>query len=127
MVGYVVGGLCILAGISLWGLAIFALVSWVMFCFGTVIIGLLLLFFAPHLLLFPLAINIPGTALISYGRSVITVQGASNRVVALHKRQDEDRAKKQKELEEDLAELESMRRWMDATGTTDLKRKSKDL
>jgi len=72
VVGYVVGGLCILAGISLWGLAIFALVSWVIFCFGTIIIGLL--FFAPHLLLFPLAINAPGTWLITLGLGLIALE-----------------------------------------------------
>lgn len=42
-----------IVGISLIGLGIFLEVLWLGFCFGTVLIGLLLLFFAPQILFFP--------------------------------------------------------------------------
>ncbi len=67
-----IGLLCIVIGLAIWGVAISALVSWIVFCFGSVIIGLLLLFFAPHLLVFPLAINVPGTAAIVFGWSLLS-------------------------------------------------------
>jgi len=37
------------------------------FCFGSVIVGILLLIFAPYILLAPLAIGTPGTALFVVG------------------------------------------------------------
>lgn len=68
----ILGLLSILAGLSLWGVAITALVLWLGFCFGSVIVGVLLLIFAPYLLLAPLAIATPGTALIFIGMSKIS-------------------------------------------------------
>ena len=61
------GVVFVLAGLCLWGVAITALLSWLAFCFGTVIIGILLLIFAPYVLLFPMIIATPGTALILLG------------------------------------------------------------
>jgi len=43
----------IIVGLLLWGVAISVGITWIAFCFGTVIIGILLLFFAPRILLFP--------------------------------------------------------------------------
>jgi len=63
----IAGVLSILGGFTIWGLAITALVSWLIFCFGSVIIGVLLLIFAPYVLLAPLAIGAPGTALFIFG------------------------------------------------------------
>lgn len=62
-----IGLLCLVGGVFIWGLAISALVAWLVFCFGSVIIGILLLIFAPYVLLAPLAIGTPGTALLVYG------------------------------------------------------------
>ena len=57
----------LIAGFALWIVAITALISWLAFCFGSVIIGILLLIFAPYILLAPLAIATPGTALLFQG------------------------------------------------------------
>ncbi|MDA7746563.1 hypothetical protein N8878_04445 [Psychromonas sp.] len=53
-VNYMVTG-CIqlILGILLWALTISVGIAWIGFCFGTVIIGILLLIFAPRILLFP--------------------------------------------------------------------------
>ncbi len=67
----IVGVLSFIAGFAIWGLAITALISWLAFCFGSVIIGVLLLIFAPYILLVPLAIGTPGTALFIYGMDKI--------------------------------------------------------
>ena len=64
---FISGIACFLAGLAIWGFSIAALVSWLAFCFGSVIIGVLLLIFAPYILLAPLAIATPGTALIGCG------------------------------------------------------------
>ncbi|HCH1592593.1 TPA: hypothetical protein NKQ36_003772 [Vibrio parahaemolyticus] len=63
----ILGLLSFVGGIVIWGLAISALISWLAFCFGSIIIGVLLLIFAPYILLAPLAIGTPGTALFVYG------------------------------------------------------------
>lgn len=62
-----IGLLSFILGFIIWCVAITALVSWLAFCFGSVIIGILLLIFAPYALLAPLAIGTPGTALFVYG------------------------------------------------------------
>lgn len=67
----IVGLLSFIAGFAVWGLAITALLSWLAFCFGSVVIGILLLIFAPYILLAPLAISTPGTALFVYGMDCI--------------------------------------------------------
>ncbi len=62
------GLFCILLGLAIWAFAITVLVAWIGFCFGTVIIGILLLIFVPHLLMAPLyLIHPPGTALLVHG------------------------------------------------------------
>ena len=66
-----IGLLSLVGGVFIWGLAISALVSWLVFCFGSVTIGILLLIFAPYVLLAPLAIGTPGTALFVYGMDCI--------------------------------------------------------
>ena len=63
----IVGIFSFIAGFAIWPVAITALISWLAFCFGSVIIGILLLIFAPYVLLAPLAIGTPGTALFVYG------------------------------------------------------------
>jgi hypothetical protein len=68
---FITGIVCFIAGSAIWGLSIVALVSWLAFCFGSIIIGVLLLFFAPYVLLAPLAIGVPGTALFVCGMDKI--------------------------------------------------------
>lgn len=63
----VIGLLSLVGGVVLWGVAITALMSWLAFCFGSVIIGILLLILAPHVLIAPLAIGVPATGLFVYG------------------------------------------------------------
>ena len=67
----IIGVFSFCAGIVVWGMAIAALLSWLAFCFGTVFVGVLLLIFAPYILLAPLAISTPGTALFVYGMDMI--------------------------------------------------------
>tara|TARA_R110001592_G_scaffold363231_2_gene681933 strand:+ start:436 stop:792 length:357 start_codon:yes stop_codon:yes gene_type:complete len=67
----IIGLLSLVGGVVVWGVAVAALVSWLVFCFGSVIIGILLLIFAPYVLLAPLAIGTPGTALFVYGMDCI--------------------------------------------------------
>lgn len=67
----IVGIASFIAGIAIWAVAITVLISWLAFCFGSVVIGLLLLFLAPYILLAPLAIGTPGTALFVYGMDKI--------------------------------------------------------
>lgn len=62
-----IGLLSVLGGLTIWGFAISLLISWLAFCFGSIIIGILLLVFAPYVLIAPLAIGTPGTALFIYG------------------------------------------------------------
>ena len=58
----------IVAGVALMILAITALIAWVSACFGTVIIGVVMLFLAPSLLWFPYTfIGIPAMALMGSG------------------------------------------------------------
>lgn len=47
------GFIQIILGLFLWGVAISIGISWLAFCFGSVIIGILLLIFAPHILSLP--------------------------------------------------------------------------
>lgn len=58
----------IILGISLWVIAIIVELSWLALCFGSVIIGILLLIFAPYLLLLPMAlITTPANSLLLTG------------------------------------------------------------
>lgn len=43
----------VIIGLLLWVVAISVGITWIGFCFGTVIIGILLLFFAPRILILP--------------------------------------------------------------------------
>ncbi|EOZ5445192.1 MULTISPECIES: hypothetical protein [Vibrio] len=54
---YIIAIFMILAGLGMWGVIISLLLSWWALCFGTVIIGLVMLFLAPHLLLLPLLLS----------------------------------------------------------------------
>jgi len=49
------GWVQLIVGIVLWIFAIAVGIAWIGFCFGTIIIGILLLFFAPRILIFPTA------------------------------------------------------------------------
>jgi len=51
----ILGWIQLIVGVMLWVLAIAAGIAWIGFCFGTIIIGILLLFFAPRILIFPTA------------------------------------------------------------------------
>ena len=58
----------IIAGVALMILAVIALIAWLGACFGTVIVGVALLFLAPGILLLPLTIiGTPGLALFTGG------------------------------------------------------------
>jgi hypothetical protein len=58
----------IIAGVALMILAIIALIAWIGACFGTVIVGVAMLFLAPALLLLPFnLIGTPALALIAVG------------------------------------------------------------
>jgi len=68
---FIVGILSLIAGFGVWGVAVTALIAWLAFCFGSVIVGVLLLIFCPYILLAPLVIGNPGTALVVYGMDKI--------------------------------------------------------
>jgi hypothetical protein len=55
------------AGFAIWGIAVTVLLAWWAFCFGSIVIGVILLIFAPYILIAPLAIATPATALFIYG------------------------------------------------------------
>ena len=58
----------IIAGAALMIVAVIALVAWIAACFGTVIVGIALLFLAPQILLLPFTlIGTPAMALIAIG------------------------------------------------------------
>lgn len=58
----------VLCGLGLWAFGIIIGVSWITFCFGTVVIGVLLLILAPWVLLVPFTFGIvPGNALLALG------------------------------------------------------------
>ena len=58
----------IVAGVALMILAITALIAWIGACFGTVIVGVVMLLFAPSLLWLPYTlIGIPAMALMGSG------------------------------------------------------------
>lgn len=68
-----VGLLFLLCGLAVFIGAIAAEIAWLGVCFGTVIIGILLLFFAPALLLFPVNIGfLTGIAIWSAGMVLIS-------------------------------------------------------
>lgn len=61
-----------IVGLILWGTAISVGISWLALCFGSVILGLLLLFFAPHILLLPPSlILVPANGCLFLGYSYI--------------------------------------------------------
>lgn len=64
----------ILVGVLMIGGGVVAQIAWLGFCFGTVIIGLLMMFFAPSLLFLPFTILIlSGMAL--WGRGFLIISG----------------------------------------------------
>lgn len=48
------GIVSIIAGLSIWGIGIPLAITWIIFCFGSIIIGILLLTFSPAMLFGPL-------------------------------------------------------------------------
>ncbi|MBS9779553.1 MAG: hypothetical protein KGV51_02900 [Moraxellaceae bacterium] len=63
----IIGLLLILAGIGVCILSISLLIAWWGICFGTVIIGIILLLFLPQILLLPLYLFPVGVGLIGLG------------------------------------------------------------
>lgn len=64
----IAGALQILGGLGLWVLGVTAGVAWVTFCFGTIVIGILLLLVAPGVLLAPFTLGMgSGTAMMALG------------------------------------------------------------
>lgn len=68
---YILGLLSIFFGLFIWALIISLLISWWTFCFGTVIIGILMLIFCPHFLLLPLLFNSFANSFILLGLYII--------------------------------------------------------
>lgn len=64
----------VIAGVSICALSISLLIAWLAVCFGTVIVGILLLFFAPRILLFPLALFIQGLTIAGTGIAMLWLQ-----------------------------------------------------
>ena len=62
-----IGIISMAAGFALWAVAISVTASWWAFCFGSVIVGIVLLLFNPLILLAPLAITEPGNTLLVFG------------------------------------------------------------
>ncbi len=61
------GAFWLILGTAIWVLTISVLISWWAICFGSIILGVILLIFAPHILLAPLLIGVPGTGFIALG------------------------------------------------------------
>ena len=62
------GALQIVGGLGLWAFGITIGVTWIAFCFGTIVIGVLLLLLAPWVLLAPFTFGIvPGNAMLAVG------------------------------------------------------------
>ena len=62
------GALQILGGLGLWAFGVTIGVAWIAFCFGTIVIGVLLLLLAPWVLLAPFTFGIvPGNAMLALG------------------------------------------------------------
>jgi hypothetical protein len=66
------GFIWVIIGVAIWVLTISVLISWWAICFGSVILGVILLIFAPHILLAPLIIGVPGTGFIALGIGKLT-------------------------------------------------------
>jgi|TARA_B110000908_G_C10253483_1_gene453735 hypothetical protein len=65
------GLILILIGLSLIGTGIALTIAWIGFCFGTLVIGVLLLIFSPAILIAPFAIfSLPGWGLVEKGTLV---------------------------------------------------------
>lgn len=65
--GKISGAFLVALGVAIWILTISVLLSWWAVCFGSVVLGVVLLIFAPHILLAPLIIGVPGTGFIALG------------------------------------------------------------
>jgi|APLak6261703504_1056268.scaffolds.fasta_scaffold01284_4 hypothetical protein len=64
----ILGLLQIICGIGLWMFGVTIGLSWLAFCFGSVVIGILLLFFAPYIIFLPFSFGIvPGNGMILMG------------------------------------------------------------
>ncbi|SDY29376.1 hypothetical protein SAMN05216247_103317 [Pseudomonas salomonii] len=78
MVRKIVGLFFLLAGLAVFAGAIAVEIAWLGICFGTVIIGLLLLFMAPTILLLPVNLGfVTGMAIWGAGMAMITSDGES--------------------------------------------------
>jgi hypothetical protein len=72
------GAFQILCGVGLWIFGIAIGVSWIGFCFGTIVVGVLLLLLAPWLLLLPFTFGTtPGTAMIALGLANLLAEEAT--------------------------------------------------
>ena len=61
----------IIGGASIWVLGIIVWISWLAFCFGTVVVGVVLMIVAPPVLFLPSLIFPPGTALFIKGMDIM--------------------------------------------------------
>ncbi|WP_458730051.1 hypothetical protein [Pseudomonas brenneri] len=78
MVRKIIGLFFLLAGLAVFAGAIAVEIAWLGICFGTVIIGLLLLFMAPTILLLPVNLGfVTGMAIWGAGMAMITSDGES--------------------------------------------------
>ena len=74
-----IGLVQVLCGIGLYIFGVTIGLSWLAFCFGTVIVGILLLIFAPYVLLLPFTFGfVPGNAFIISGINRMNNANAMN-------------------------------------------------
>ncbi len=78
----------VLIGIFGWTATIAVLVSWLALCFGTVVLGIVLLFFAPYILILPLAIGAPlSTGFFMIGLDLLSRNDNEQKITAQRKQQ----------------------------------------
>lgn len=82
-----IGLLFLLCGIAVFAGAIAAEIAWLVFCFGTVIIGILLLFLAPAILFFPVNIGfVTGMAIWGAGIALLSEEDSDRTALESNRR-----------------------------------------
>jgi len=74
----------IVAGAALYLLGFSLTIAWIVFCFGTIIIGVLLLLFSPSVLIAPLTISIAGQAMMKTGLKNLNFSTPKKESLSLH-------------------------------------------
>jgi hypothetical protein len=101
--GVVISIILIIAGAALWLLGISLTITWIIFCFGTVVIGILLFIFQTWILFAPLLLSSLGYKMISIGFNNINISAPyKEKNNLLSKLIDEPEKKKNEHLNSDL-------------------------